>query len=59
MIKIRIFDDNPANLACECFLEKNNITREQIISISLGVDPKGFERFVRTSIDRILLVYEE
>ena len=59
MIKVRIFDDRPANLACECFLEKNNITREQIISISLGVDPKASERFVKTSMDRILLVYEE
>ena len=53
MLKTKLFYDKPLSAASEQlerYLEKTEMRKEQIVSVSLGVSDNG--------VNRILLVYE-
>ncbi len=59
MYKTKLFDEYCVEDKLAEFLNENKIPREQIISISMSSDSKAHARLGESSVDRILLVWED
>lgn len=59
MIRAKIFDQYCVDNKLTDFISSNKITRDQIISISFAADSDASERWIRSSVQQILLVWED
>lgn len=59
MYKSKIFDNFCVDRELADFLNKNNIKREDIVSITMSSDAEAHRRLGNTSVNRILLVWWE
>lgn len=59
MYKTKIFDEYCVEDKLAKFLNENKIPREQIISISMSSDSKAPNRLLESSVNRILLVWND
>lgn len=59
MIRATIFDKPGQTYDLTDFIKENKITREQIISVDLAIDPDAPRRMGKYSTAQILLVWED
>lgn len=59
MIRVKIFDEFGVENEIQNFIQENNITREQIISISFAIDSEALRRFHSRNTKQILLAWED
>ena len=59
MIRVRIFDEFGVENEIQNFIQENNITREQIISINLAIDSEASRRIRSRNTKQILLAWED
>ena len=59
MYKTKIFDKYCVEDKLAKFLNENKIPREQIISISMSSDSEAYRRLRESSVNRILLVWND
>lgn len=59
MYKTKIFDEYCVEDKLAKFLNEKAIPREQIISISMSSDSKALNRLLESSVNRILLVWND
>lgn len=59
MIRVKIFDEFGVESEVQNFIQENNITREQIISINLAIDSEASRRLRSRNTKQILLVWED
>ena len=59
MIIAKIFDQYCVDINLTSFISSNKIARNQIISISFAVDSEAPRRLDRSSVQQILLVWDD
>ena len=59
MIRIKIFEKYGIEHKMEEFIKENNITQDQIISISFAIDAQAHARLGEYSTQQILLAWED
>ena len=59
MIRVKIFEKYGAEDEIEEFIKNNNITRDQIISISFAIDSQAHSRLGNRATQQILLAWED